>query len=67
MVVLSDTRSLLDNLFELEDLGARAFTGIAEAVRVRAAYRKSVMPSRSKQYARLVSPPRRSGGGERTI
>ena len=46
VVIAESSRKLLGNLFELEDLGARVFKGIAEPVRVWAALRRSFVASR---------------------
>jgi len=46
VVIADDTRKLLGNLFELEDLGAKDLKGIAEPVRAWAALRPSSVESR---------------------
>jgi class 3 adenylate cyclase len=46
VVIAESTRKLVGNLFELEDLGARVFKGVAEPVRVWAALRPSFVESR---------------------
>jgi len=43
------------NLVELEDLGARAFAGIAEAVQVRAAYRKNIKQAVLEHFAKRLT------------
>ena len=46
VVIAEDTRKLLGNLFELQDLGAKDLKGIAEPVRTWAALRASSVASR---------------------
>jgi class 3 adenylate cyclase/predicted ATPase len=46
IVIAEDTRKLLGNLFELQDLGAKEIKGIAGSVRVWAALRASSVESR---------------------
>src|SRR5215510_13119604 len=46
VVIAETTRSLLGNLFELKDLGARDLRGIAEPVRAWVALRASIVESR---------------------
>ena len=46
VVIAASTRKLLGNLFELQDLGAKNFKGVAELVRAWAAVRPSAVESR---------------------
>jgi class 3 adenylate cyclase/predicted ATPase len=50
VVIADSTRRLLGNLFDLEDLGARGFKGIAEPVRVWAALRPSSVEGRFEAF-----------------
>jgi class 3 adenylate cyclase/predicted ATPase len=57
VVIAEDTRRLVGNLFELEDLGAREFKGIAGSVRAWIALRASSVESRFEaQHETKLTP-----------
>ena len=56
VVIAENTRKLLGNLFELQDLGARGVKGIAEPVRAWAALRASSVESRFEALRAATTP-----------
>jgi class 3 adenylate cyclase/tetratricopeptide (TPR) repeat protein len=56
VVIAEDTRRLLGNLFELEDLGPKDLKGIAEPVRAWAALRASSVESRFEALRTATTP-----------
>ena len=56
VVIAEDTRRLLGNLFELQDLGAKELKGIAGSVRAWAALRPSAVESRFEALRTATTP-----------
>ena len=65
VVIAEDTRKLLGNLFELEDLGAKDLKGIAGPVRAWTALRPSSVEAALRHCMRAASPT--SSGGKKNL